>query len=319
MTETLLIPVEQILPNPRQPRTHFDQEELRSLSQSIIENGLINPITVEGPHVRQVPLKSKVNKAGGKTYKPQAEVDGLPVYYLIAGERRLRATKMAGLPAIQCIVKPAMKESDETTESRSVLALVENLQRADLGPVDEAMAYKKIKDETRLSINSLALKLGLHAHRIQERLSLLELDQPIQEAINSGRLPKEKMFMKSLLEIPDSKIRIALAATLANRHSTAKAGIEACRRVMEHLNSEKIPANETPAKRLYEKRYGEVNRPMYDVMAAAGKVPPWPLVELGARKVCDKCELRDSASETTCRGCTLVEFLVEIVGKVNRG
>ncbi len=296
MTSTQMIDIELIRPNPLQPRKHFDQAELNDLSQSILENGLINPITVEGPHKQD--------------NKPDH-------YYLIAGERRLRATIRAGLYKIECIVKEPMTTADD--QKRSVIALVENIQRSNLAAIDEARAIKKLKDDQGMTNAEIAHKLGISLPRVGLAIKLLKLDEPILELINNGSLVKDSRAVDALLSIPDSKSRIDIAKALASRNAGVKACVEACARLVCHLNEEQIPRNEVPSLRLSRIKTGEVNRPVYDVIAAAGRVPPWPLVEVAARDVCDRCALRDDASKTVCDGCTLVEFLQDLVGKTNKG
>ncbi len=296
MPNTQMINVNLIRPNPQQPRMYFDLAELKDLSQSIRENGLIQPITVEGP--------IKVGKKQDS-------------YTLIAGERRLRATKLANIQEIECIVR--QPEADNGQQNRALLALVENLQRSDLGPIDEAMAFQKLRDDYDLSNTTIALKLGISSAKVVTRLKLLKLDKPIQKSINEGKLIKDDRFVEALLAIPDDKARVKIAADLAERKANFKVAMQACERLTEHLAEEKIPETEVPATRWARIKKGEVNQPIYDVFTAAGKVPPWPLVEVVARDVCQRCELRAYASKTTCNGCTLVEFLQGMTGKVNQG
>lgn len=310
-----ILPLEMIAPNPQQPRKFFDQVELQGLSESIAEHGVLQPITVEGPHAI-VQIREKQKKSGGKKYSIEGEVSTL-VYYIIAGERRYRASRMAGLKEIKCIVRAPMNGNGP--EDRAVLSLMENLQRADLSVIEEARAYKKMHDEYGFSQMKIANKLGINQARVGSRMQLLELEPRILEEIEGGRLPKERSFVEALLSIKDSGVRVKLAILLANRKASAKAGIEACARMNEKLIEETISPDELPAMKLTFKKTGELRRPLYDVMAAIGKVPPWLLVEICARDVCGRCELREVASDTTCRGCTLVEFLREMVGSTNEG
>ncbi len=296
MPSTQMIDIELIEPNPQQPRKHFDQAELIELSNSILENGLINPITVEGPHKQ--------------TNKPDH-------YYLIAGERRVRASKLAGLDKIQCIVREPMTQADD--KKRSVIALVENIQRSNLATVDEAKAIRKLKDDQMLTNTQIAQMLGVSIPRVNLALKTLKLDEAILTLINEGSLAKDNRVVDALLSVPDAKSRVEIAKALASRHAGVKACVEACARLVCHLNEEKIPSTEVPSIRLSRIKTGDVKRPIYDVIAAAGRVPPWPLVEITARNVCDRCALRDDASKTVCDGCTLVEFLQDLVGKTNRG
>lgn len=284
------IPVDQVMPNPEQPRHVFDKQELHNLAQSIRENGVILPIVVEEA--------------------------GQGRYILHDGERRLRASKLAGLKTIPAVVVPPLNGT--AREDRLIRALVANLQRVDLGPIEEAKSYAKLL-EMGYSRNEIALQLGISSPRVSGRLKLLELEGEIQDLIERGRLPKDPHLAEALLEIPEPTARVKMAKTLADRNATLKAGIEACQRLVVTLQEEKIGSDETPAMRLATRRAGQVNRPIWDAFMQVGRVPPWALLEIGVRNTCDRCGLRDVASATTCKGCALVELLVELIGTTRKG
>jgi ParB family chromosome partitioning protein len=149
------LPIARIQANPWQPRRSIDEEALASLAASIAEHGVIQPILV-------------------------TEVfDG---YRLVAGERRLRAAQRAGLERIPAVVRQlADREQLE-------LALVENVQRADLGPIEEANAYRQLIDEFGLTQETVATRVGRARSTIANTLRLLELDPKIQDAVADGRL-----------------------------------------------------------------------------------------------------------------------------------
>lgn len=149
------LPVAQVKANPHQPRREFDELALKELAASLKTNGVIQPIVVR--------------KAG----------DG---YELIAGERRLRAAKLAGLETVPAIVK----DVDGLTQAQ--LALVENIQRENLNPIDRAEAYKVLLDQMGLSHAELALRLGEDRSSISNHLRLLELAVPVRELLRSGKL-----------------------------------------------------------------------------------------------------------------------------------
>ncbi len=279
------IPIDKVLANPEQPRKHFDAEELRGLAQSILSNGVIEPIIVE--------------EANGR-------------YILHDGERRLRASKLAGLATIPAVIVPSLNGTAKV--DRLVRALVANIQRSDLDPIEEALSFQALKEQGMTDI-AIANRLGISSARVAQRLKLLELDQPIQELIAKGKLSKDFRLASALLDIPQSEARVKVAKQLADRSATIKAGIEACGRLQEALRGASIPKDETPAIRFSTKKAGEINRPVWNALMQVGRVPPWPLVEIGARNVCDRCGLRDFASETTCKGCALVDMLIEMIGK----
>ena len=145
------LPLENIITNPKQPRTHFNEEALKELSNSIQELGIIQPITVR-----------KVNKNN---------------YQLISGERRYRASKMAGLKNIPSYIRVA--NDNELLE----LALVENIQRKDLDPIEIGLSYKRLIDEINLTQDQLSSRVGKKRSTITNYIRLLKLDPIIQTGI----------------------------------------------------------------------------------------------------------------------------------------
>ena len=149
------IPVDRIRHNPFQPRLSADVAALESLAQSIRDHGVLQPIVVI------------------------ATFEG---YQLIAGERRLRAAQMAGLERIPAIVRDA-GEQDQLE-----LALVENLQRTDLNPIEEAHAYRRLIDEFGLDQDGVARRVGRARSSVANTLRLLDLAEPVQAALASGQI-----------------------------------------------------------------------------------------------------------------------------------
>jgi ParB family chromosome partitioning protein len=151
-----IIPLEKLLPNPRQPRKNFDEGELRELADSIREHGLIQPIIAE-------------EGEGGS-------------YIIVAGERRSRAAKLAGLKTVPVILR------HYSEEKRMEAALIENVQRADLNPVEEASAYRALMDLTGLSQEEVALRVGKNRATVANALRLLRLPEEIRESLRQGAL-----------------------------------------------------------------------------------------------------------------------------------
>jgi ParB family chromosome partitioning protein len=149
------IPIDRIRHNPFQPRRSADEATLQSLASSIRAHGILQPIIVI------------------------ATFDG---YQLIAGERRLRAAQMAGLERIPAIVRDA-GEQDQLE-----LALVENLQRTDLDPIDEALAYRRLIDEFGLDQDAVARRVGRARSSVANTLRLLDLAEPVQAALSAGQI-----------------------------------------------------------------------------------------------------------------------------------
>ena len=150
------IDIELIVPNPNQPRTVFKKEELEELSESIKTNGLLQPILVR---------KTDNNK-----------------YQIIAGERRWQATKLAGIKTIAVRVK-------ETKDNEALeLALIENIQRTDLNPIEEAYAYKRILEAKKITQVELAKLVSKGRSTITNALRLLELPETAQQLLHEGKI-----------------------------------------------------------------------------------------------------------------------------------
>lgn len=149
------LPVNRIIPSPHQPRRVFDKKALEELSNSIKEHGLLQPIVVA--------------RSGSD-------------YELIAGERRWRATQLAGLDLISAIIR------DFDKQKKMEMSLIENLQREDLNALETAWAYQKLEDEFNLSHKELAQRVGKSESAIINTLRLLNLRDEVKEAIMSGQI-----------------------------------------------------------------------------------------------------------------------------------
>lgn len=149
------VPVEAIEENPYQPRKEFDDDDLAALSESIRSHGVLQPLVVR-------------------------QVDGR--YQLVAGERRLRAARTIGLPAVP--VRVVDFNDQQTVEA----ALVENIQRADLNPIEKAIGFKDYLDRFQMTHEQLAARLGLARPTITNLVALLELPQEIQDAVRRGQV-----------------------------------------------------------------------------------------------------------------------------------
>jgi ParB family chromosome partitioning protein len=177
--------INSIRQSPLQPRTNFDSTALAELAASISARGLIQPIVVR----KLRPDESSENKH----------------YELIAGERRWRAAQVAGLETIPVIIKDVFDSRDIL-----LLSLVENIQRDDLNPIEEALAYAKLSKDFSLTHEQIAEGVGKNRSSISNIIRLLELPTSIQDAIKSRRLSLG--HAKVLLSIPDHKIICQLAA-----------------------------------------------------------------------------------------------------------
>jgi ParB family chromosome partitioning protein len=156
------LPIEQLEPNPDQPRKYFDPVKLEELSSSIKTQGLLQPIVVT-PHT-----------------KPGS--GGVRTYLIIAGERRWRASQKAGLHAVPVVIK------DIDEEDRLELGLVENIQRADLNPIEEAQAYAELIKLREYTQEELAMRVGKDRSTIANAIRLLRLPERVQGLVQTGKL-----------------------------------------------------------------------------------------------------------------------------------
>jgi ParB family chromosome partitioning protein len=152
-----IIELERLIPNPRQPRTHFDPEALEALAGSIREHGILQPLLVSE--------------------------DGPGRYVILAGERRWRAAKQAGIERVPVVIRERVDGQKELE-----LALVENLQRRDLTPLEEARAYEELRTGRGLSQAQIANRVGIDRSTVANSLRLLKLPETVQRLIESGRL-----------------------------------------------------------------------------------------------------------------------------------
>lgn len=160
------VEVEKIVPNPYQPRREFNEQKLKELSESIRMYGVLQPLVV---------TRREIHRDDG----------GLSTEYeLVAGERRLRASKLAGLSQVPVIIRAG----EETDLMKLELAIIENLQREDLNPVDRAEAFRQLADQFKLSHAQVAKKVGRSREYVSNTLRILQLPQHVLDAIRQGEL-----------------------------------------------------------------------------------------------------------------------------------
>lgn len=293
---------DRISPNPRQPRKTFDEDALRELADSIREHGIIQPLTV------------CPNGARGS-------------YFLIAGERRWRAAQMAGLECVPVFVRP--HPGDNVLEE---LALIENVHRQDLNPIEEALSYRSAVDQYG-TITAAAARLGVSTVRISQRLIWLDLEPEIQLLVAQRRLPGDARAAKALLQIGDRQARLKLASRLAYQGVTLKAILAACTRLAQLLaeqrENEREPMLSRARRRAGKSKPGteklavpalrDAAREMCaqcDVKAGAlgdrcGE-PAWALIAHAANDTCGGCPVREVVN--ACDSCPGVEMLRRIIG-----
>jgi ParB family chromosome partitioning protein len=166
------IEIAKISPNPHQPRFHFDETKLQELSNSIKEHGIIQPIVV--------------SRNGEK-------------YEIIAGERRFQAAKLAGLLKVPVILR------DVTEQQKLELAIIENIQRHDLNPVEEARSYQKLMEDFDLSQEEAAVKLGKSRSTVANKLRILNLPVEIQKALMEDKITEGHAKAILALENPEKQ------------------------------------------------------------------------------------------------------------------
>ncbi len=196
------IPVKQIAPNPNQPRQHFDNEQLAALAESIKANGLLQPLIV--------------------TMTP-ANVPN--PYVLIAGERRWRAALLAGIDALPAIVREA------TPQQLLEWAVIENVQRADLNPLEEATAYKSLMDRFQLTQGEIASRVGKSRVSIANTIRLLNLSPTCQQALLDNTISEG--HGRALLGLNDPEQQDRLLAQVITHHLSVRQTEALVRKVNE--------------------------------------------------------------------------------------
>jgi ParB family chromosome partitioning protein len=195
----LEIPVGAVAPNPRQPRNLFADEALESLALSIQEVGILQPIVVR--------------KVGGG-------------YELIAGERRLRAAKLAGLATVPAIIR----EADDADSLRE--ALIENIHREDLNPIELAEAFRELLEELGLKQETLAERLGVSRSHVANTIRLLQLPPEVQQLLAEGKM--QAGHGRALLSLADGEAQKTLALRAAAEDLSVREVEELVRNYLEH-------------------------------------------------------------------------------------
>lgn len=183
-----LIDITKIQPNPNQPRTHFNETLLQELSESIRENGVLQPLLVR--------------KKGQK-------------YEIIAGERRYQASKLAGIEKLPVIIK------DVDDQKMLELALIENLQRSDLNPIEEAKGYKQLLKESGMTQEALSKAVSKSRSAITNSLRLLDLPDEVQQFLFDGKMTAG--HARAILAVPFEDARIRLAQKVVNEGLSVRA------------------------------------------------------------------------------------------------
>ena len=215
--QTCALPICKIKANAYQPRRNFNQTELEQLAESIREHGVIQPILVE---------------------------EGANGFTLIAGERRLRASKLAGRSTIPAVVRTV------NNQSRLELALIENVQRSDLSPIETAQAYRRLADEFGMTQEQIASVAGKARATVANTMRLLDLAADVQEEVAAGRLSEG--HARALVGLPESE-QAWLARSFVRDGVTvrgAEAAASTIREAGRGTIAPKKPRGTTPASEL---------------------------------------------------------------------
>src|ERR1700741_1834684 len=198
------VEIDSIVPGPMQPRTHFDESSLESLADSIRSHGIVQPLLV---------------RRRGEGYE------------LIAGERRWRAAKLAGIARVPVVVK------DVPDESLLEIALIENIQRENLNPIEEAQAYKKLIETVGLTTEALATRVGSDRSYITNYLRLLKLPADVQQLVKEGRLSTG--HARAILALSDADLQRRIARQIIDGGLSVRATEQLVQKASENKPARK--------------------------------------------------------------------------------
>lgn len=230
------LPIEEVVPNREQPRRQFDEDALAELSASIAQHGVLQPLLV-----RPMP-------------------DG--TYQLVAGERRWRASRMAGLTEVPVVVR------EMTEQQAAELALIENLQREDLNPMEEALGYRTLMESYGMTQEQAAQVVNKSRPAVANALRLLHLPQPVADLVASGTLSAG--HARTVLAFEGSEAQIAMAQAAVERDLSV--------RELERLAkaAKKAPRTAPPAPKRRDSFYDEVELSLRETLGRQVRVSVAP-------------------------------------------
>lgn len=298
------IPVDKIIPNPEQPRRTFDADELEALAVSIRARGVIQPIVVEE--------------------SPNG------VYILHDGERRWRASMLADRHTVPAVVVPSLNGTGG--RDRLLRALVANVQRADLNPIEIAVSLRRLRDENVWTNRKLSQETGIAYSAIPNYLKILDLNEEIQALIAGGELPKDHRVVNALLAIEDPAVRVAYAQRVARQGVTVRAIVTGAERLRSRIAETKPPTlpdaqpkprpktPAQPAKPPRERREQAVALSRVEDTVEPDTPAKWTNIRPAARGMCDACDVKPlteqepawslvlAAADATCKACTVADM-----------
>ena len=230
----MLIDINKIEPNKSQPRKNFSESSLEELAQSIKQYGVIQPIIVK-------------KSSGG--------------YELVAGERRWRASKIAGIKEIPAIIK------DYDEDKLFEIALVENLQREDLNPIEEAMGYSKLSDNFGLSQEEISKRVGKSRSAVANSIRLLSLDDNTQALVKSGKLSAG--HARTIIPVDDEKQRLELAERIIEEELSVRETENIVKKILENKKEKKTKQK---LSKFNTDSYGKIEENLKNILGANVKL-----------------------------------------------
>lgn len=226
------IETDKIKPNPYQPRKDFDESALQDLADSIRQYGVLQPLVV---------TRNEIQKEDG----------GLAVEYeLIAGERRLRASRLAGIKQIPVVIR-----TGEDSKTKLELAIIENLQREDLNPIDRARAFMRLADEFNLTHGQIGKKMGKSREYVSNSLRLLQLPQEIMEGLQNRRISEgHARTLMMLNDRPDEQT--TLFKEIVYKKMSVRESEQVARTIAKEKTRKKDP-NRDPKLDQYQEQFAE--------------------------------------------------------------
>ncbi len=214
------VEVDKIVPNPRQPRQALDPDALQELATSIQEQGLVQPLVV-------------------------TEVEG--GYQLLVGERRWRAARLAGLKMVPVVIREA------TAQQMVELALVENLQREDLNPLETATAYQQLVEEFGMTQQGVADKVGKNRVTVTNTLRLLKLPDEVKDALLSNEISEG--HARSMLRLRGDMAQLQVLQAIINKGLSVRQTEDLVRRLVEEPKTKPQPPQKSPELRALEDKF----------------------------------------------------------------
>lgn len=274
----MLVELEKIIPNPMQPRTVFDDDELVDLAETMAADGLLNAISVVGP------------------------IEG--AYVILDGERRWRAAKLNSWSHIEATVREPNFADGEGDQDLLLLAMIGNVQRSDMGPIDEANGYRKLT-MMGMSVVDIAARVGKSANNVYLRLRMLDFPDEVQNVINKKRIPIDERVFQALRRI-DAESQIRVAKRAATMKLDAGRILALCSRIENGSSGRNhatavLMAREHPDEAPALAMNPEIQEINVERFADA------------VRRACKECGMYDDVA--LCRSCPLVKF-VGLLSKV---